>query len=51
MEHDPQRPALDRREDAVRQAHQTARQMRWAVRGVLALVVLLGAVWMLMLRR
>lgn len=51
MEHEPQPPGADRREEAVRRAHRTARQMRWAVRGVLALVVLLGVLWMLMMGR
>ena len=50
MRHDPQRPGPGPRDEMMRRTHRTARQMRWAVRGVVALAVLLGALWMLMRR-
>ena len=51
MTDDPQRPASDPRDELARRAHRTARRMRWAVRAVLALVVVLAALWVLTTRR
>ena len=41
----------ERRDELVRRSRRTARQLRWAVRGVLALAAALAIVWLLLLKR
>ena len=51
MDHDWQRRSREPREKILRETRRTTQRLRWVVRGVVALAVLLAAVWFVIVLR